>query len=49
MLASRYPSMPLLFSGGKAELIAQPDTETEAGLARSFFEAFNLAPPRLLA
>ncbi len=47
-LASRYPSMPVLFSGGKAGLFERQDTETEAELARRFFQAFNLTPPRLM-
>jgi len=47
-LAARYPSMPVLFSGGKAELFERQDTETEAELARRFFEAFNIRPPRLM-
>jgi uncharacterized SAM-binding protein YcdF (DUF218 family) len=47
-LAARYPSMPVLFTGGKAELFERQDTETEAELARRFFEAFNLTPPRLM-
>ncbi len=46
-LAARYPSLPVLFSGGKADLLPPEDSETEAELAQRFFEPFNLVPPRL--
>jgi len=47
LLAARYPSLPVLFSGGKSERFSSEDRETEATLARRFFEPFNLVPPRL--
>lgn len=46
-LAARYPSLPVFFSGGKGELSPREETDTEAALAVRFFEAFNLAPPRV--
>jgi uncharacterized SAM-binding protein YcdF (DUF218 family) len=46
-LAARYPSLPVFFSGGKAELSPREEADTEAALAVRFFEAFNLAPPRV--
>ena len=46
-LAMRYPSLPVFFSGGKADLFPREDRDTEAALAVRFFEGFNLAPPRL--
>lgn len=45
-LAQRYPSIPLVFTGGKAELIVSGD-QTEAELARKFFAEFTITPPRL--
>ncbi len=46
-LASRYPSLLVIFSGGSANLFAKKDTETESELARRFFQGFNIVPPRL--
>jgi uncharacterized SAM-binding protein YcdF (DUF218 family) len=46
-LADRYPTMPVIFSGGKADLIENKDAVTEAELAAKFFENFKLVPPRL--
>ncbi len=46
-LAARYPSLPVLFSGGNGELFPRADTDSEAALAGRFFETFNLVPPRL--
>ncbi len=46
-LAARYPSLPVFFSGGKADLFPRQDFDTEAASALRFFEGFNLAPPRL--
>ncbi|MBI4724147.1 MAG: YdcF family protein, partial [Rhodomicrobium sp.] len=46
-LAKRYPALPIIFSGGKAELIQGQDAPSEAELARRFFAEFQLAPPRL--
>jgi uncharacterized SAM-binding protein YcdF (DUF218 family) len=45
-LADRYPELPIIFSGGKAELI-ESDNETESELARRFFQEFKILPPRL--
>jgi uncharacterized SAM-binding protein YcdF (DUF218 family) len=47
-LAGIYPSIPVFFSGGKAEVFPNPDTETEAALALRFFARFGLRPPRVL-
>ncbi len=46
-LAARYPSLPVLFSGGNGALLPGNDSDTEAAAAQRFFEAFNLVPPRL--
>ncbi len=46
-LAARYPSLPVFFSGGKADLFPREDRDSEAALALRFFGAFNLVPPRL--
>lgn len=46
-LAARYPSLPVFFSGGRADLFPRENSDTEAALAVRFFEAFNLTPPRL--
>jgi uncharacterized SAM-binding protein YcdF (DUF218 family) len=46
-LAARYPSLPVFFSGGKADLFPREDRDTEAALALRFFKAFNLVPPRV--
>ena len=46
-LAARYPSLPVFFSGGKADLFPREDRDTEAALALRFFAAFNLTPPRV--
>ncbi len=46
-LAARYPSLPVFFCGGKANLFPREDRDTEAALALRFFKAFNLVPPRL--
>ena len=45
-LAQQHPDMPVIFSGGSGELFPN-STETEADLARRFFEGFNITPPRL--
>jgi uncharacterized SAM-binding protein YcdF (DUF218 family) len=45
-LATLYPSIPLIFSGGKAELFPS-DMETESEAARRFFAQFHIEPPRL--
>jgi uncharacterized SAM-binding protein YcdF (DUF218 family) len=45
VLASRFPDIPVIFSGGSGDLTGnQPP---EADLAHKFFEAFKIAPPRL--
>lgn len=46
-LAARYPSLPVLFTGGSSKLIPGDNPETEAEAARKFFENFGLVPPRL--
>lgn len=46
-LAARYPALPVFFSGGKGDLFPRKDFDTEAEVALRFFEAFDLAPPRL--
>jgi uncharacterized SAM-binding protein YcdF (DUF218 family) len=46
-LAASYPTLPVFFSGGKADLFPREDRDTEAALALRFFAAFNLKPPRV--
>jgi uncharacterized SAM-binding protein YcdF (DUF218 family) len=46
-LAQQYPNLPVIFSGGNGELFSGGKQETEAELARSFFERFRITPPRL--
>jgi uncharacterized SAM-binding protein YcdF (DUF218 family) len=46
-LAQMRPSAPVIFSGGKGDLFDLPGGETEAELARRFFEDFGIKPPRL--
>ncbi len=46
-LANLYPSLPVIFSGGSANMFAAKNTETESELARRFFLGFNIVPPRL--
>ncbi len=45
-LAMRHPELPLIFTGGKAEIF-ETDAQTEAELARRFFSGFGIGPPRL--
>jgi uncharacterized SAM-binding protein YcdF (DUF218 family) len=45
VLASRFPSLPVIFSGGSADLMGEGTPE--ADLARKFLAAFNIEPPRL--
>jgi uncharacterized SAM-binding protein YcdF (DUF218 family) len=47
-LAGLYPSLPVVFTGGPAVFLGHDSPESEAELARQFFERFNIAPPRLL-
>jgi uncharacterized SAM-binding protein YcdF (DUF218 family) len=47
-LAARYPSLPVLFCGGKPEILPTQDNETEAAPAGRFFQGFGLVPPRLM-
>jgi uncharacterized SAM-binding protein YcdF (DUF218 family) len=47
-LANRYPSLPVVFTGGSDALFSRSGSETEAELARQFFERFNITPPRLM-
>lgn len=46
-LAQQHPELPVIFTGGKGQLFASSERETEAELARKFFEDFGLTPPRL--
>jgi uncharacterized SAM-binding protein YcdF (DUF218 family) len=46
-LAQKYPAAPVIFSGGKNDLVEIQEHETEAELARRFFEGFDIRPPRL--
>ncbi len=46
-LAERRPDVPVVFSGGRSDLIDLLGGETEAELARRFFEGFGIRPPRL--
>ncbi len=46
-LASRYPALPIVFTGGKGELIEDEKVKPEAELAEQFFATFNITPPRL--
>jgi uncharacterized SAM-binding protein YcdF (DUF218 family) len=48
VLAARYPSLPVVFSGGTSSLTVGKNIETEAELARRFFAQFGIAPPRLI-
>ncbi len=45
-LAQQHPDLPIVFSGGNGELFPGRE-EPEAELARRFFEAFKITPPRL--
>ncbi len=45
-LAQQHPDLPVIFSGGKGELIPSSE-EIEAESARRFFEGFKIIPPRL--
>jgi uncharacterized SAM-binding protein YcdF (DUF218 family) len=47
-LAGRYPSLPVVFTGGSDAFFSRSGSESEAELARQFFERFNIYPPRLL-
>jgi uncharacterized SAM-binding protein YcdF (DUF218 family) len=47
-LADRYPSVPVIFTGGSDALFSRNGSETEAELARQFFERFKITPPRLI-
>jgi uncharacterized SAM-binding protein YcdF (DUF218 family) len=46
-IAQMRPAAPVIFSGGKGDLIEFAGGETEAELARRFFEDFGIRPPRL--
>lgn len=46
-VAQRYPGLPVIFSGGSGALWPRSGEATEADLAQKFFQAFNIAPPRL--
>ena len=45
-VAQDNPALPVIFSGGKAELLTRRQF-TEADLAQRFFEEFKITPPRL--
>jgi uncharacterized SAM-binding protein YcdF (DUF218 family) len=47
-LAGRYPSLPVVFTGGSSALFGGRGSDSEAELARQFFEGFNIMPPRLM-
>jgi uncharacterized SAM-binding protein YcdF (DUF218 family) len=47
-LAGRFPSLPVIFTGGSDALLSRNGSESEAELARHFFERFNISPPRLI-
>jgi uncharacterized SAM-binding protein YcdF (DUF218 family) len=47
-LAVRYPSLPVVFTGGPDPFFGRDGHESEAELARQFFERFNITPPRLM-
>src|SRR5262249_21592166 len=47
-LAGLYPSLPVVFTGGPAAFFGHNGPESEAELARQFFERFNIVPPRLM-
>ena len=47
-LAGRYPSLPIVFTGGSDAFFGRSGSESEAELARQFFERFNIKPPRLM-
>ena len=46
-VAQQHPELPVIFSGGIGNLFKSPGHDTEAELARRFFEGFGIAPPRL--
>lgn len=45
-LARRFPSIPIVFSGGNASLI--PGGPSEAQFVRRIFESFGIAPERIM-
>lgn len=45
-LARRYPSIPIVFSGGNAR--PAPGVPSEAEIARGMFESFGIAPGRIV-
>jgi uncharacterized SAM-binding protein YcdF (DUF218 family) len=47
-LALRYPSLPIIFSGGDARLVKLGGEAPEAEFARRFFERYGISPPRLI-
>jgi uncharacterized SAM-binding protein YcdF (DUF218 family) len=47
-LARRYPTLPVIFSGGIGDLIARPAAIPEAEHSRNYFERHGILPPRLL-
>jgi uncharacterized SAM-binding protein YcdF (DUF218 family) len=46
-IAQQHPELPVIFSGGNGNLFKSPGQDSEAELARRFFEGFGIAPPRL--
>jgi uncharacterized SAM-binding protein YcdF (DUF218 family) len=47
-LAGLHPSFPVVFTGGPDAFFGRDGQESEAELARQFFERFNITPPRLM-
>lgn len=46
-LALQYPDLPVIFSGGSADLLPEYGAQPEADMAEKFFATFKIAPPRL--
>ncbi len=47
VLAAKYPAMPVIFTGGRADLFEGAEGDAEAVLAARFFDQFGIKPPRL--
>ncbi len=46
-VAQQHPELPVIFTGGSASLFNIRRQDSEAELARRFFEGFGITPPRL--
>jgi uncharacterized SAM-binding protein YcdF (DUF218 family) len=46
-LARRFPSMTIVFSGGRGELFEDESLQTEAASAEQFLSVFDISAPRL--